>query len=445
MELGQLTTGQILRLHPEDRRRHVYLVGKTGTGKSTLLENMALQSIAAGEGVAVVDPHGQTAERIADAIPPERLNDTIYIDPADLDRPVGFNVLGAVSPDVRPLVAAQVVSAFKAIWGDSWGYRLEYILYNSLRLLLDNRADLLALPRLLVDDPYRAGCLRKCADPVVRLFWTEEFALYDLRFRREAIAPIQNKIGALLASPALRNMVAQRSTIDISQIMDRGKILILNLAKGKLGDGPSHLLGALFVSAFAQAAESRAKIAEPSRRDFTLYVDEFQNFATDNFGTILSEARKWRLSLVLANQFMEQVPRALQAAVLGNAGTLIAFRVGAADAVLLAPELGLANPQVLTDTANFQAWSKFIQAGVPTNALQLATFPPAHPAGRLRQVIAHTRACHSRPRQQVELRINQFLTPALTRAPRVPPNSSWGEGRARPFRSPAKAALVARQ
>ena len=342
-------------------------IGKSGTGKSTLLFNLMMADLAHGRGFALLDPHGDLARDVADAVPTQRTNDVVYFDPADLSHPVAFNPLERVAPDHRPLVAAHIAAAFKHLWGDSWGPRLEYILGNSIRLLLDAPGTtLLGLPRLLVDDKYRSRLLATCRDPVIRAFWLREFAEYQDRFVTEAISPIQNKIGALLSPPALRNIIGQkRSTIDIPGIMNGGRVLIVNLSKGRLGEGPAHLLGAFLATAFAQAAESRADIREADRRDFTLYADEFQNFATDSFASILSEARKWRLNLALAHQFLGQLPPLLRQAVIGNAGTVIAFRLGAEDAPLIADELGHHNHEVLSDTPNFAAWIKLMYQRQP--------------------------------------------------------------------------------
>ncbi|HEY5305228.1 MAG TPA: type IV secretory system conjugative DNA transfer family protein, partial [Pseudolabrys sp.] len=247
---------------------------------------------------------------------------------------------------------------------------------------------------------------------IVRSFWETEFESYDDRFRKEAISPIQNKIGALLSPPAIRNVIGQgKSTIDVRGIMDGGKVLILNLSKGRLGEAPAHFLGALFATAFAQAAERRAEIPEQDRRDFTLIADEFQNFATESFASVLSEARKWRLSLVLCHQFLGQVPPPLRQAVIGNVGTLVAFRVGSEDAPLIAAELGRANPGELTDTSNFQAWAKVMHGGVPSNAYSVRTFSPPQPTkGCFDAVRARSRARHTRPRAVVEAQIAQFLS-----------------------------------
>jgi hypothetical protein len=411
--LGTLASGEGVPLTHNDRRRHLYLIGKSGTGKSTLLFNLMMADLALGRGFALLDPHGDLARDVADAVPSPRTNDMLYFDPADLAHPVAFNPLERVPPDHRPLVAAHIVAAFKHLWGDSWGPRLEYILGNALRLLLDAPGTtLLGLPRLLADDGYRSRLLSTCSDPIVRSFWLREFAEYHDRFVTEAVSPIQNKVGALLSPPALRNIIGQtHSTIDIPAIMDSGRVLIVNLSKGRLGEGPAHLLGAFLATAFAQAAESRAEIREADRRDFTLYADEFQNFATDSFASILSEARKWRLNLALAHQFLGQLPPLLRQAVIGNAGTLIAFRIGAEDAPLIADELGIPNHNALAETSNFAAWIKLMYNDSPTDARYMRTLPPpSTTSGRLPAIQARTRARHTRPREYVERQIKKFVS-----------------------------------
>jgi hypothetical protein len=411
--LGTLASGEGVPLTQNDRRRHLYVIGKSGTGKSTLLFNLMMSDLAAGRGFALLDPHGDLARAVADAVPASRTNDVLYFDPADLSHPIAFNPLERVAPDHRPLVAAHIVSAFKHLWGDSWGPRLEYILDNSLRLLLDTPGStLLGLPRLLVDEKYRVRLTKTCSDPIIRAFWQREFAEYHERFLIEAISPIQNKIGALLSPPVIRNIIGQqRSTLNIPHLMNNGRVLIVNLSKGRLGEAPAHLLGAFLATAFSQAAESRADIEEENRRDFTLYADEFQNFATDSFASILSEARKWRLSLALAHQFLGQLPVLLRQAVIGNAGTLIAFRLGAEDAPLIADELGLHNHEALTDTPNFATWIKLMYGDSPTGAHYMKTLPALSTTfGRLPAIQARTRARHARPRIQVENQITRFLS-----------------------------------
>lgn len=412
IELGTYPSGAPALLAHTDRRRHLYLIGKTGTGKSTLLANMMLADLDRGHGFALLDPHGDLAITVADAVPRWRTNDVIYLDPADLAHPIGFNPLSSVEPDRRPLVAAHLVAAFQHIWGDSWGPRLEYILSNALRLLLEAPGStLLGLPRLLADDRYRRSLLAHARDPVIRAFWLSEFAGWSERYASEALAPVQNKVGTLLGPPVLRNMLGQtRSAFDIRRIMDEGRVLIVNLAKGKLGEAPTRLLGAFLATAFAQAAQSRADVAEHERPDFTLYADEFQNFATTSFAEILSEARKYRLALVLAHQFLGQLPDLLRQAVIGNAGTIVAFRIGAEDAALIAAELAIETPQALCDTRNFSAWIKLMQGGLPSDAMPIATLPPQPSAAhRLTAVRSRTRARFARPRANVEAKIARFF------------------------------------
>ena len=360
-----------------------------------------------GAGFCFLDPHGDACQHIASLAPKERGKDVIYLDPSDPTHTFAYNPLSGVAEAERATAAANIVSAFKNIWAQSWGPRLEYILGHSLRLLLDTKDQtLLGLPRLLVDETYRDWLVVRCNDPVVRSFWQTEYAAYDTRLRNEAIAPIQNKIGAFLANPFIRSILCQNSsTLKIPDVMNKGKVLIVNLSKGNLGTEPAHLLGALLITACAQAAEARRRMPEHERRDFTLYVDEFQNFATDSFASILSEARKWRLSLVAANQTISQFPEGLQHAVFGNAGTLIAFRVGALDAKRLAGELGLTNPATLTQTNNFHAWAKLMRDGVPSEPRLIKTFPPPFPGLRFEQVVAFARSTHMMPRKQVEERI----------------------------------------
>ena len=414
IELGTYPDGYPARLTRNDRRRHLYIIGKTGTGKSTLLFNLMLSDLERGHGFALLDPHGDLATMIADAVPAWRTNQVIYLDPSDLQHPVGFNPLHDVPADQRPLVAAHIVAAFMHVWGGSladWP-RLTYFLTNGLRLLLDAPGStLLGLPRLLVDEPYRKRLLSHTRDPVVRAFWTIEFANLPDRDAAQAVMPIQNKIGTLLSPPTLRNMLGQtRSTIDVRRIMDNGQVLIVNLAKGKLGETPTHLLGAFLATAFAQAAEARADTPENKRRDFTLYADEFQHFATDSFASILSEARKYRLSLVLAHQFLGQLSPLLRQAVIGNAGSILAFRLGAEDAPLIAAELGIESKSALTDTANFALWSKLLNDGVPCDPRPIATLPPNPLAsGRFDAVRNRSRARTTRPRATIERKIARFL------------------------------------
>ena len=418
--LGMLASGEPMPLLQADRRRHVYIIGMTGTGKTGLLLNMMHADLLAGAGFCFLDPHGDASQHVASLAPKERRHDVIYLDPSDATHTFAYNPLSGIPEAERATAAANIVSAFKNIWADSWGPRLEYILGHSLRLLLDSRDQtLLGLPRLLIDAEFRDRLLRGCQDPVVRSYWQTEYAAYDTRLRNEAIAPIQNKIGAFLANPFIRSILCQNSsTLKIADVMNTGKVLIVNLAKGNLGTEPAHLLGALLITACSQAAEARRHMPEHKRRDFTLYVDEFQNFATDSFASILSEARKWRLSLVAANQTISQLPDALQHAVFGNAGTLIAFRVGALDANRLAGELGRRDGSTLTQTNNFHAWVKLMRHGAPMEPRIIATFTPPFPGLRLEKVIAFTRSTHMTPRKAVEERIAASFPKAPARRTR---------------------------
>ncbi|MEX2318712.1 MAG: DUF87 domain-containing protein, partial [Bauldia sp.] len=333
LSLGaRVASGEDVMLDGRDRRRHLYVVGQTGTGKSTLLLNLIDQDLAAGEGLALLDPHGDLAEAVLHHVPRRRTNHLVYLNPADLARPIGFNPLARVPENLKPIVADGVVAAFRHVWPDSWGPRLDYILTNAVRALLDvPGATLLMLPRLLIDEAFRTGVVhRHVRDPVVRSFWLNEYAGYSPGFRNEAISPIQNKIGKALMTPSLRNMLAQpRSTISLRRLMDEGAIVVCNLAKGALGEGTAHLLGALIATSLAQAALSRADTPAAERRVFHLYADEFQSFATESFALILSEARKYALTLTLGHQYLAQLPDSLRSSVFGNAGSIIACRAGA--------------------------------------------------------------------------------------------------------------------
>ena len=284
-----------------DERQHLYIIGKTGSGKTTLLRNLILQHIALGHGVGVIDPHGDLAEELLNHIPPKRADHLVYFNPGDLEFPIGLNVIGSVKPDDRHLVASGIVAAFKGIWRDSWGPRLEYILYNAASALLECRNQtLLGVNRLLTDDHYREKVIRQVKDPFIRAFWAEEYANYDERFKREAIAPIQNKIGQFLLNPVVRNILGQvKKKVDLPFVMDHGRLFIANLSKGQLGHDKANLLGSLLVTQFQLGAMARANRPESERRDFYLFIDEFQNFSTDAFASILAEARKYRLCLLI--------------------------------------------------------------------------------------------------------------------------------------------------
>lgn len=366
-------------IYDDDRRRHIYVIGKTGVGKTTFMENMVAQDIVAGKGVCFVDPHGDSVQKLLDMVPPERINDVVYFDPSDVDYPIAFNVLEAVDPSYKYLVASGLVSSLKKIWADSWGPRLEYILRNTILALLDYPSStILGILRMLSDKGYRNKVIDKISDPVVKSFWINEFAQYNERFRSEAISPIQNKVGQLLSSAIIRNIMAQpKSTIDMHHIMNEGKILLVNVSKGKIGEDNSALLGAMLINRIQLAAMDRASILEEDRRDFYLYVDEFQNFATESFADILSEARKYRLNLTMAHQYIAQMEEEVQDAVFGNVGTLISFRVGAADAEYLEQEFAPYFMQ--TDLVNLDKYSSYIKLminGISSKPFSMQTLPP---------------------------------------------------------------------
>lgn len=394
-----------------DRRQHVYCIGQTGAGKTTLLRNLILQDIQEGRGVGVIDPHGDLAHDLLDHIPPWRADDLVYFNPADTEHPVGFNLLDSVQPDCRPLVASSIVSVFKSIWRDSWGPRLEYILYNAVAALLDcENVSLLGLQRIFVDEYYRWWVLKQVKDPIVLSFWENEFARYDKRFLQEAIAPIQNKVGQLLTSSTIRNILGQvRNRVDIRWMMDRRRILIANLSKGKLGEDKANLLGAMLVSKFQLAAMSRADVPEDDREDFHLYIDEFQNFSTDAFISILSEARKYRLCLTLSHQYLDQLHEGIRDAVLGNAGTIVSFRIGNRDAQILEPELGF-NARAISNLSNWQVCVKLLIEGDYGNPFIGKTLPSsAWRYGRRENLIRLSREKYGMPRARIEDKIDRWL------------------------------------
>ena len=420
--LGSNGTRGPIVLSPAARSRHLYVIGQTGTGKSTLLLNLIGQDLAAGRGVALIDPHGSLAADALGLIPATRAHELVYIgfEAADRARPIGFNVLEQVPPDMRPVVADGVVAAFHHAWPDSWGPRLEHVLTHALRALLDAPdTTLLGISRLLTDAGYRARILATVADPIVAQFWRGQYEAWPDAFREQAIEPIVNKIDKVIANPALRNIVAQpRSTIDLRRMMDEGRILIVNLAKGVLGEGASQLFGAMLTTAIATAALSRADIAEDCRRPFHFYADEFHNYATNGFAVILSEARKYGLCLTLAHQYMAQLDthEQLRAAVLGNAGSLVAFRLGADDATLIARQIQLGYPDpapsALQDLANFKAFTQVLIDGLPSGAIHIVTPPPPAPVNhRVHRLLTNSRVRFGRDRAMVEDKISRFLAP----------------------------------
>lgn len=365
-----------------DRRAHMHILGRTGMGKSTLLETLMAADLRAGNGFALLDPHGDLAAKIVSRARELRSADLIEFDPAD--RPVAYNPLRTVDPSRRYLVVAGLISAFRKVWGDFWGPRMEHILRQALLTLVEfPRATLLDLPRLLTDTKFRKLVVARVTDEQVRTFWETEFERYAKNFRNEAVAPILNKVGAFLASPLIRAVLgAREESLDLRRVMDEGNVLIVNLAKGKLGEDASSLLGALLVSGFEAAALSRQDIPEDERRDFYLYLDEVQTVATLSLAGMLQEARKYRLGLIMAHQYLDQLDERLQRAILGNVGTLVAFRVGVRDAKVLVdeffPEFSIED---LVSLPAYEIYLRLTVDGVVSRGFSGETLSPSAPAG----------------------------------------------------------------
>jgi len=406
----------------DDRRRHVYVIGKTGMGKTNMVENMAIQDIQAGRGVGFIDPHGEAAENLLDFIPSDRVNDVVYFNPADIGNPVAFNVMEQVNQEHRHLVAAGLMGVFKKIWPDVWSARMEYILNNTILALLEYpNSTLLGVNRMLSDVEFRRKVVEKVADPVVKSFWTQEFAKYTQRLEVEATAAIQNKVGQFISNPLIRNIIGQvKSTVDMREIMDGGKILIANISKGRIGEDNSRLLGALVITKLQLAAMSRVDTPEEKRRDFYLYVDEFQNFATESFCNILSEARKYRLDLTLGNQYIAQLDemtasgRSTQVrdAVFGNVGTMICFRVGAEDAEFLEKEF---MPEfVAADFVNLGKYNIYVKLMIdglscrPFSAQTLPPFPRPEDSNR-EKIIKVSRERYGTLQKIIEDKISKWI------------------------------------
>ncbi len=409
-------SNRLFGIKRKDRRQHTYVIGKTGTGKSVLLHNMIIQDIANGEGICVVDPHGELVEDILTKIPKERIDDVIYFNPADTEHHIGFNILELPDPKYKHLVASGLMGIFTKIWANVWSARMEYILNNAILALLDTPGStLLGVTRILVDKEYRQKIIANVKDPVIKAFWIHEFEEWRDQFRNEAIAPIQNKVGQFLSTALIRNVVGQsKSTIDIFNIMNEGKIFLVNVSKGRIGEDNSALLGAMIITKIQLAAMERVRISEEERVDFYLYVDEFQNFATDSFAGILSEARKYRLNLTIAHQYIGQlvtdfstsVSTKVRDAVFGNVGTMVLFRVGAADAEFLetefTPEL---TQQDLVNLPNYHVYLKLMVNGVTCRPFSAMTLPPfkinaSHTTQE--EIISNSCKRYGRPRQVVE-------------------------------------------
>ena len=396
-----------------DERQHIYIIGKTGSGKTTLLRNLILQHIMRGHGVGLIDPHGDLAEELLNHIPPARADHLVYFNPGDIEFPIGLNLLANVASDDRHLVASGIVSAFKGIWRDSWGPRLEYILYNAVAALLEcENTTLLGVNRMLTDDKFRARVIRQIEDPFIRGFWAEEYAGYDERFRREAIAPIQNKLGQFLLNPVVRNILGQvKAKVSIPFVMDHERLFIANLSKSRLGHDKANLLGSLLTTQFQLGAMARADRPEDERRDFHLFIDEFQNFSTDAFASILAEARKYRLCLVLSHQYIDQLSLPIRQAVFGNVGTLIAFRVGNTDAEVMEKEFGNAfAASTLADLDRYEVVVKLLENGTNLEPFRARMLPPLeNRIGRKKNLIAGSRERFATSRTEVEDKLRRWI------------------------------------
>lgn len=412
------STNTIFGIKRRDRRQHMYVLGKSGTGKSVLLSNLIVQNINNGEGVCVVDPHGELVEEILHLIPEHRAKDVIYFNPADTDFHVGFNVIALDDPKYKHLVASGLMGIFTKIWANAWSSRMEYILNNAILALLDTPGTtLLGIPRLLVDKDYRQMIISNLKDPVVKAFWVHEYEQWREQFRNEAIAPIQNKVGQFLSTSIIRNVVGQsNSTIDIFKIMNEGKIFLVNVSKGRVGEDNSALLGGMIITKIQLAAMERVRIPENERKDFYLYVDEFQNFATDSFANILSEARKYRLNLIIAHQYTAQLSNengtAVRDAVFGNVGTMVIFRVGADDADFLEKEFEPEfTAQDFVNLPNYHVYLKLMIDGVTSRPFSASTLPPMKidlSAGVKERIIEESRRNYTRPREEVEAEISKW-------------------------------------
>lgn len=430
----------------KDRTKHVYVIGKTGMGKSTLLENMAVQDIQHGEGMAFIDPHGKTADLLLEYVPKERIRDVIHIAPFDVDFPISFNVLESVDPTKRHLVVSGLMSTFKKIWVDAWSARMEYILTNTLLALLEAPGTtLLGVNRMLSDKEYRKEIVSHVTDPSVKSFWVKEFAGYTERMAAEAVPAIQNKVGQFTANPLIRNMIGQPvSTFDFRQAMDSRKIIIINLSKGRIGDENMKLLGGLLVTKIYLAAMSRADVPDRVMKmlpNFYLFVDEFQNFANASFADILSEARKYKLNLTIAHQYIEQMDEIVRPAVFGNVGTMITFRVGATDAEALEQEFApIFTIEDLVNMGAYQIYLKLMIDGLssaPFSARTLNAIP--HPdTSYVQEIIAASREQYARPRADVEQIIVKFHEPTPPPKKQAVPAPSVG-----PAPAPASAPLSA--
>lgn len=398
----------------EDRRKHFYLLGKTGVGKSTVFKNMFISDILRGDGACMIDPHGELVEELLDFIPRERMDDVIYFNPTDTQYPVGFNLLELKDKSQRDLIADGVVEVFKKQFGDSWGPRLQYILTNTVATLLEAQGTtLLSVTKLLSDRNYRKFILKQVNDPILVNFWEDEYAQMSQnpRLLSESLSPIQNKVGRFISSAVTRNIIGQvKSTIDLREIMDNKKILLVNLAQGKLGEETASLLGGMIITRLQSTALERVDMPAEERNDFYLFVDEFQNFATDSFAKILSEARKFRLDLCMTNQYIDQLALTVRQAIFGNVGTLGSFVVSQADAAILEKEFApLVSSEDLVSLDAHAMYIKLCIDGMTSSAFSAKSLPPRYkPFGLRDEVIALSREKYGTSKDIIEDKISRW-------------------------------------
>lgn len=403
----------------KDRLKHIYIIGKTGMGKSTMLENMAVQDIQNGEGMAFIDPHGGTAEKLLDYVPENRIKDVIYLAPFDIEYPISFNVMEDIGPEKRHLVLNGLMSAFKKLFGEeSFSDRMQYILQNTILALLEYPgATMLGINKMLAEKEYRNRVIANITDPSVKTYWVKEYAGYTERFAADAIPAIQNKIGQFTSNPLIRNIIGQeKSSFDFRDVMDKGKIMIINLSKGKVGESNANLIGSMIITKIYLSAMSRADAGQSTLAklpSFYLYVDEFQSFANKSFADILSEARKYKLNLTIAHQYVEQMEEEVRDAVFGNVGTMITFRIGAIDAELLEKEFAPAfTAEDLVNLGFAQIYLKLMIDGVSSPPFSARTLPPIkEPEVSFKEeVIKTSRAQFATPKEQVEKKISDWHT-----------------------------------
>jgi len=396
-----------------DRRRHLYVVGKTGSGKSKLLELLLISDILSGAGCGLLDPHGDLAEEMLKFVPKERIKDVVYINPSDKDYPIGFNPLEPVTDyESRQHLSTFFIAIFKKLFAASWNQRMEHLIrYITLALLETPDSNVMGIPRILSDTSFRQRVIMQIKDPVVKGFWTNEFSASAEQYSKEAVVPIMNKVGQFIANPIVRNMIGQmNNSLNFAKFMDEGKIVLMNISKGKLGDENAALLGALFITKIQQAALERARIPEDERRDFYFYVDEFQNFATEAFSYILSEARKYHLDLTIAHQYIAQLPEDVKATAFGNVGSLISFAVGGDDAAYLSKEFApVFSANDLISVSNREMYIKMSVDGKLTTPFSAKTITVPKPKESfIQEILSHSRLTYGKNRVSVENEIKKW-------------------------------------